>query len=141
MNTLSRTLALIKPDAFSRNLTGKIIDSALNKGLTIVAAKTVNLSVEEAKLFYAVHQEKPFFNSLITFMTSGTTVAIIFQGPDAVKTWRETMGSTNPKEAANGTIRNRFGQSIEKNCTHGSDSTDNAQKEIASFFSDDELTD
>ena len=140
MDKQSRTLALIKPDAFNRNLTGKIIDAALNQGLTIVAAKTVNLTLDKAESFYSIHADKPFFQSLISFMTSGTTVAIVFQGPDAVKTWRNTMGATNPKEANQGTIRNQFGESIEKNCTHGSDSTTNAEIEISKFFSDQELS-
>lgn len=139
MANVSRTLALIKPDAFARRLTGKIIDAALDAGLSIAAVKSVNLNRAQAEAFYAVHRERPFFASLVTFMTSGTTVALVLEGPDAVAAWRGAMGATNPAEAAAGTIRRRFGESIERNCCHGSDSDGNAAAEIGCFFSGEEL--
>ena len=137
--TLSRTLALIKPDAFGRNLTGRIIDAVYDAGLAIVAVKSVNLNRAQAEAFYAVHRERPFFADLVTFMTSGTTVALVLEGADAVAAWRRAMGATNPAEADPGTIRNRFGESIERNCSHGSDSDANAAFEIGAFFSGEEL--
>lgn len=132
-------MALIKPDAFARHLTGKIIDAALEAGLSIAAIKSVNLNRAQAEAFYAVHRERPFFASLVAFMTSGTTVALVLEGPDAVAAWRRAMGATNPAEAAAGTIRRRFGESIERNCCHGSDSDGNAAAEIGRFFSGEEL--
>lgn len=137
--TVSRTLALIKPDAFGRGLTGKIIDAALDAGLAIVAVKSVNLNRAQAEAFYAVHRERPFFASLVAFMTSGTTAALVLEGPDAVAVWRRTMGATDPAAADAGTIRRRFGESIERNCCHGSDSGQNAAFEIGCFFSGEEL--
>ena len=139
MANVSRTLALIKPDAFDRRLTGKIIDAAVEAGLHVVAVKSVNLNRAQAEAFYAVHRERPFFASLVAFMTSGTTVALVMEGPDAVAAWRRAMGATNPAEAAAGTIRRRFGESIERNCCHGSDSDQNAAFEIGCFFSGQEL--
>ena len=139
MANVSRTLALIKPDAFDRRLTGKIIDAAVEAGLHVVAVKSVNLNRAQAEAFYAVHRERPFFASLVAFMTSGTTVALVMEGPDAVAAWRRAMGATNPDEAAAGTIRRRFGESIERNCCHGSDSDQNAAFEIGCFFSGQEL--
>ena len=114
---LTRTLALIKPDAFARRLTGKIIDAALDAGLTIVAMRCLNLNRAQAEAFYAVHRERPFFASLVEFMTSGTTVAMVLEGDDAVPRWRDAMGATDPAEAAAGTIRRRFAESIEHNCS------------------------
>ena len=136
---LTRTLALIKPDAFERRLTGKIIDAALDAGLTVTAIKSVNLNRDQAEAFYAVHRERPFFASLVEFMTSGTTVAMVLEGGAAVPAWRDAMGATNPEEAAPGTIRRRFAESIERNCCHGSDSDENATVEIGCFFSGEEL--
>ncbi len=136
---LSRTLALIKADAFGRNLTGKIIDAALDAGLAIVALKSVNLNRAQSETFYAVHRARPFFADLVTFMTSGPTVALVLEGPDAVATWRRAMGATDPAEADAATIRRRFGESIERNCCHGSDSDANAAFEIGCFFSGEEL--
>ena len=137
--SLSRTLALIKPDAFDRRLTGKIIDAALEADLAIVAVKSVRLNRAQAEAFYAVHRERPFFSSLVAFMTSGTTVAMVLEGPDAVAVWRQAMGATDPADAAEGTIRRRFAESIERNCCHGSDSDANADIEIGCFFSGEEL--
>lgn len=139
MLNLSRTLALIKPDAFDRRLTGKIVDAALDAGLTIVAMKSVRLNRAQAEAFYAVHRERPFFSSLVAFMTSGTTVALVLEGEDAVTTWRAAMGATDPAQADPGTIRCRFAESIERNCCHGSDSEANAAEEIGCFFSGEEL--
>ena len=139
VSNLSRTLALIKPDAFDRDLTGKIIDAAPDAGLAIVAVKSVNLNRAQAEAFYAVHRARPFFADLVAFMTSGTTVALVLEGPDAVATWRRTMGATDPAEAEPGTIRRRFAESIERNCCHGSDSDANAALEIGAFFSGEEL--
>ena len=136
---LTRTLALIKPDAFERRLTGKIIDAALDAGLTIVAMRSLNLNRAQAEAFYAVHRERPFFASLVEFMTSGTTVAMVLEGDDAVPRWRDAMGATDPAEAAAGTIRRRFAESIERNCSHGSDSHANAAVEIGFFFSGQDL--
>ena len=136
---LTRTLALIKPDAFDRRLTGKIIDAALDAGLTIVAIKSVNLNRNQAEAFYAVHRERPFFASLVGFMTAGTTVAMVLEGSGAVPAWRDAMGATDPAQAAPGTIRRRFAESIERNCCHGSDSDANAAVEIGCFFSGEEL--
>ena len=136
---LTRTLALIKPDAFDRRLTGKVIDAALDAGLAIVAVKSVNLNRPQAEAFYAVHRERPFFASLVAFMTSGTTVAMVLEGGDAVPAWRDAMGATDPAAAAPGTIRRRFAESIERNCCHGSDSDANAAIEIGCFFSGEEL--
>lgn len=139
MASVSRTLALIKPDAFDRRLTGKIIDAALEAGLSIVAVKSVRLNRAQAEAFYAVHRERPFFAALVAFMTSGTTVALVLEGADAVAAWRRAMGATDPAEADAGTIRQRFGESIERNCCHGSDSDENAAVEIGCFFSGEEL--
>ncbi len=139
MASVSRTLALIKPDAFDRRLTGKIIDAALEAGLSIVAVKSVRLNRAQAEAFYAVHRERPFFASLVAFMTSGTTVALVLEGAGAVAAWRRAMGATDPAAADAGTIRQRFGESIERNCCHGSDSDENAAVEIGCFFSGEEL--
>ena len=139
MPNISRTLALIKPDATERRLTGKVLDAALDAGLTIVAMKSVRLNRAQAEAFYAVHRERPFFSSLVAFMTSGTTVALVLEGEDAVTTWRTAMGATDPAQADPGTIRRRFAESIERNCCHGSDSDANAAAEIGCFFSGEEL--
>ena len=130
---------MIKPDAFERRLTGKIVDATLDAGLTIVAMKSVNLNRAQAEAFYAVHRERPFFDSLVAFMTSGTIVALVLEGGDAVPVWRDAMGATDPADAAPGTIRRRFAESIERNCCHGSDSDANAAIEIGCFFSGEEL--
>ena len=130
---------MIKPDAFERRLTGKIVDAALDAGLTIVAMKSVNLNRAQAEAFYAVHRERPFFDSLVAFMTSGTMVAMVLEGGNAVPVWRDAMGATDPADANPGTIRRRFAESIERNCCHGSDSDANAAVEIGCFFSGEEL--
>jgi nucleoside-diphosphate kinase len=132
---IERTFSIIKPDATRRNLTGKINALLEAGGLKIVAQKRLHLSRAQAEAFYGVHKERPFFNSLCTFMTSGPIVAQVLEGENAVARNREIMGATNPANAAPGTIRKEFAESIEANSAHGSDSLDNAKIEIAFFFS------
>jgi nucleoside-diphosphate kinase len=131
---LERTLSIIKPDATRRNLTGAINDRLERAGLRIVAQKRLQLSRDQAEGFYAVHRERPFFASLVEFMTSGPVVVQVLEGEDAVAGNRDVMGATNPANAAEGTIRKDFAESIEANSVHGSDSLDNARAEIAFFF-------
>ena len=134
-----RTLSIIKPDATRRNLTGKVNARLEEAGLRIVAQKRLWLTRKQAEQFYAVHKERPFFNSLCEFMTSGPVVAQVLEGDNAVTKNRDVMGATNPANAAPGTIRKEFAESIEANSVHGSDSVDNAKIEIAFFFSGLEL--
>lgn len=134
-----RTLSIIKPDATQRNITGKIIDRLENAGLRVVAQKRLKLTKEQAESFYAVHKERPFFNDLVSFMTSGPVVVQVLEGENAVAKNREVMGATNPAEAAPGTIRADFAESIEANSVHGSDAPETAEQEIAFFFKDDEI--
>lgn len=131
---LERTLALIKPDAVRRNLQGEILERIHKAGFKIVAVKALRLTKEEAGGFYAVHRERPFFAELTDFMSSGKTFALVLEGENAITRWRETMGATDPKKAAPGTIRHDFGTSIGSNCTHGSDAPDTAAFEISYFF-------
>jgi nucleoside-diphosphate kinase len=131
---LERTLSIIKPDATRRNLTGRINAKFEEKGLRIIAQKRLKLSTEQAGEFYAVHRERPFYNDLVAFMTSGPVVAQVLEGEGAVARNREIMGATNPANAAAGTIRKEFAESIEANSVHGSDSAENAAAEIAFFF-------
>ena len=135
----TRTLALIKPDAVSRSLTGQIIDHILGAGFMILALKQIHLSGSQAQAFYAEHRDRPFYRSLVTFMTSGPTVALVLTKEGAVAAWRDTMGVTDPADAAEGTIRQRYGESVERNCSHGSDSDENAALEVSFFFSAEEL--
>jgi nucleoside-diphosphate kinase len=132
---IERTLSIIKPDATRRNLTGAINARLEQAGLRIVAQKRLRLSRDQAEGFYAVHRERPFFKSLCEFMTSGPVVVQVLEGDNAVARNREVMGATNPANAAPGTIRKDFAESIEANSAHGSDSTENARIEIAYFFS------
>ena len=132
---VERTLSIIKPDATRRNLTGRINAKFEEAGLRIVAQRRVRLSAEQAGAFYAVHRERPFYRDLVTFMTSGPVVVQVLEGEDAVARNREIMGATNPANAAPGTIRKEFAESIEANSVHGSDSAENAAAEIAFFFS------
>jgi len=132
---IERTLSIIKPDATRRNLTGAIIDRLEKAGLRVVAQKRLRLARAQAEGFYAVHRERPFFGSLVEFMTSGPVVVQVLEGEDAVARNREVMGATNPANAAAGTIRKDFAESIEANSVHGSDSAENAQTEVAFFFS------
>ena len=134
-----RTLSIIKPDATRRNLTGKINAKFEDAGLRIVAQRRVQLSADQAGKFYAVHKERPFYNDLVKFMTSGPVVVQVLEGENAVAKNREVMGATNPANAAPGTIRKDFAESIEANSVHGSDSPENAKIEIAFFFSGIEL--
>lgn len=134
-----RTLSIIKPDATRRNITGKIIAKLEDAGLRVVGQKRVQWSKAQAEDFYAVHKERPFFNDLVTFMTSGPIVLQVLEGENAVARNREVMGATNPAEAAPGTIRAEFAENIEANSVHGSDSAENAAKEIAQCFADGEI--
>ncbi|MGK2286054.1 nucleoside-diphosphate kinase [Pedomonas sp. V897] len=136
---LERTFSIIKPDATRRNLTGKINAMLEDAGLRIVAQKRVRLTREQAEGFYAVHRERPFFNDLVEFMISGPVVLQVLEGENAVAKNREVMGATNPKDAAEGTIRKTFAESIEANSIHGSDSPENAAIEIAYFFAQTEI--
>jgi nucleoside-diphosphate kinase len=130
-----RTLAIIKPDALEKGVIGKIIDRIEGAGLKPVAMKLLRLTQSQAEGFYAVHRERPFFASLVKFMTDGPVVAMCLEGPNAVGKWREVMGATDPKKANAGTIRKDFATDVEKNSAHGSDSAENAVKEVAFFFS------
>jgi len=134
-----RTFSIIKPDATKRNITGKINSYLEAAGLKIVGQKRIRLSKEQAEQFYAVHKERPFYNSLVEFMTSGPVVVQVLQGDDAVALNRKVMGATNPEEADAGTIRKDFAESIEANSVHGSDSAENAEIEISFFFNDNEI--
>ena len=136
---LEQTLSIIKPDGVKRNLVGEILGRFEQKGLRIVATRMLHLSKREAEGFYAVHRERPFFEELTTFMCSGPVVVSVLEGENAVAYHREIMGATNPAEAAEGTIRKEFAQSIGENTVHGSDSLENAAIEIAYFFAQIEL--
>ena len=134
-----RTFSIIKPDATRRNLTGEIVARFEKNGLRVVASKRIHMSKEQAEGFYAVHKERPFFNDLVSFMISGPVVVQVLEGEDAIAKNREIMGATNPADAAAGTIRKDFAESIEANSVHGSDAPETAAEEIKYFFSDDEI--
>lgn len=136
---LERTFSIVKPDATKRNITGKVIDRLETAGLRVIASKRLQLTKEKAEGFYAVHKERPFFNDLVAFMTSGPVVVQVLEGENAIAKNREVMGATNPAEAAPGTIRADFAESIEANSVHGSDAPETAAEEIKYFFSDDEI--
>jgi nucleoside-diphosphate kinase len=136
---MERTLSIIKPDAVSKNVIGKIIDRFEENGLRIAAMKKIKLTKDDAAKFYEVHKERPFFNDLCEYMSSGPVVVMVLEGENAVAKNRELMGATDPKEAAPGTIRADFAESIEANAVHGSDSLENAKKEIAFFFAEREI--
>jgi nucleoside-diphosphate kinase len=136
---VERTLSIIKPDAVAKNVIGEILSRFEKAGLNIVAAKMQHLSREQAEGFYAEHKERPFFNDLVSFMTSGPVVVQVLEGENAIAQNRDLMGATNPKEAAAGTIRADFANSIDANAVHGSDSPESAAREIAYFFSNDEI--
>jgi nucleoside-diphosphate kinase len=136
---IERTFSIIKPDATRRNLTGKINARFEDKGLRIVAQKRIWMTSSQAEHFYSVHKERPFFKSLCTFMTSGPVVVQVLEGESAIATNREIMGATNPANAAPGTIRKDFAESMEANSVHGSDSPENAAIEIAYFFAGTEI--
>ncbi|MFA0810708.1 nucleoside-diphosphate kinase [Microbulbifer epialgicus] len=136
---LERTLSIIKPDAVAKNVIGEIESRFEKAGLSIVAMKMLHLSREKAEGFYAEHKERPFFKDLVDFMTSGPVVVQVLEGENAILANRELMGATNPKEAAAGTIRADFADSIDANAVHGSDSAESAVREVSYFFADDEI--
>lgn len=136
---IERTFSIIKPDATKRNLTGKIVDRFEEAGLRVVASKRIHMTREQAEGFYGVHKERPFFNDLCSFMTSGPVVVQVLEGENAIAKNREVMGATNPKDAAAGTIRADFAESIEANSVHGSDAAETAAEEIKFFFTDAEI--
>jgi nucleoside-diphosphate kinase len=138
--SVERTLSIIKPDAVAKNVIGQIYSRFEGAGLRIVAAKMKHLSSAEAERFYAVHRERPFFNDLVAFMTSGPVMIQVLEGENAIALNRELMGATNPKEAAAGTIRADFAQSIDANAVHGSDAPETAAVEIACFFTEDDIS-
>lgn len=133
--SLERTLSIIKPDAVAKNVIGEIYSRFEQAGLRIVAARMLQLTREQAEGFYAVHRERPFFRDLVDFMTSGPVMVQVLEGENAIARNREVMGATNPKEAAPGTIRADFAESIDENAVHGSDAPETAAVEIAYFFS------
>jgi nucleoside-diphosphate kinase len=132
---MERTLTIIKPDAVQRNLTGKILARLEDEGFVVLGMEMVYMSKSDAERFYAVHRDRPFFNDLTTFMSSGPVVPMVLQRQNAIETLRQLMGATNPAEAAEGTIRKEFALDIEKNSIHGSDSSESAATEIPFFFS------
>ncbi len=133
---VQRTFSIIKPDATARNLTGAVNAVIEKAGLRIIGQRRIKMTQEQAERFYAVHSERPFFGELVEFMTSGPVVVQVLEGEDAVAKYREVMGATNPADAAEGTIRKLYAQSIGENSVHGSDSAENAAIEIAQFFSE-----
>ena len=136
---IERTFSIVKPDAVAKNVIGQIYARFESAGLQIVASKMMRLSKEKAEGFYAEHKERPFFNDLVSFMTSGPVMVQVLEGEDAIKANREIMGATNPAEAARGTLRADFAASIDENAAHGSDAPESAAREIAYFFSEDEI--
>ena len=136
---VTRTFSIIKPDATRRNLTGAVTKMLEEAGLRVVASKRIHMSEDQAKKFYEVHAERPFYGELVEFMTSGPVVVQVLEGEDAVKRNRDVMGATNPSDAAEGTIRKAYAESIEANSVHGSDSDENAKIEIDYFFKPEEI--
>jgi nucleoside-diphosphate kinase len=136
---VTRTFSIIKPDATRRNLTGGVTKMLEEAGLRVVASKRIQMSKDQAEGFYGVHRERPFFGDLVSFMTSGPVVVQVLEGENAMQANRDVMGATNPKDAAEGTIRKAFAESIEANTVHGSDSDENAAIEIAFFFKPEEI--
>jgi nucleoside-diphosphate kinase len=137
--TLERTFSIVKPDAVKRNLIGKVLAHIEDAGLKIIGTRMLHLSEGQAKEFYAVHKDRPFYNDLVRYMTSGPVVVNCLEGENAVAKYREIMGATNPAQAAPNTIRKLYAESIEANAVHGSDSAENAKNEIAFFFKDSDL--
>ena len=135
----NRTFAIIKPDAVSKGYTGKIYDRIISAGFNILGAKLIKISLKQAQEFYDIHKEKSFYFELTKFISSGKSMVLAIEKDNAVTEWREIIGSTNPKEAAEGTIRHDFATSIGENAVHGSDSDENAKKEIGYFFTESEL--
>ena len=136
MSNIEQTLSIIKPDAVERNLDSEIKEMFKNKGFKIIKEKKIQIEKSEAENFYKVHETKPFYNDLCSYLSSGPIVVMVLEKENAVLANRELMGATNPQEAAEGTIRKKYGISIDKNSVHGSDSTDNAKIEIDFFFKD-----
>ena len=136
---MERTFAIIKPDAVAAGQTGEILAIIQKAGFRVVGMKMRRLGQIDAEGFYAVHKERPFFASLVKFMTEGPVVVLVLEAPGAIQKWRDTMGATNPANAAEGTIRKRFAASIERNCVHGSDAPETAAVEIPFFFTASEL--
>ncbi len=136
---LERTLSIVKPDAVGKNIIGEIYSRFEAAGLRIVAARMLHLTQEQAQTFYAVHKERPFYNDLVEFMTSGPVLVQVLEGEQAIATNREVMGATNPAEAAAGTIRADFAETVDENAVHGSDGPDTARNEIAFFFKPEEI--
>ena len=134
-----KTFAIIKPDAIKNGYTGKIYARIIDAGFNILSAKLLKMTKEQAKGFYAVHKERPFYGELTQFMSSGACMVLVLEKENAVNAWRETIGATNPEEAADGTIRKDFANNVQDNAVHGSDSDENAEKEIAFFFTESEL--
>ena len=137
--SIEQTLSIIKPDATSRNITGRVNSIIEKSGLKIIGQKRIKLTKETAGKFYEVHKERPFFQDLVSFMVSGPVIVQVLQGENAVSLYRKVMGATNPQDAEVGTIRKEFALSIEANSVHGSDSIENAKKEISFFFSETEI--
>ncbi|MEE4244559.1 MAG: nucleoside-diphosphate kinase [Kangiellaceae bacterium] len=137
--SIERTFSIVKPDAVAKNVIGQIYARFESAGLKIVASKMLHLSKEKAEGFYAEHKERPFFNDLVAFMTSGPVMVQVLEGENAIKANREIMGATNPAEAARGTLRADFANSIDENAVHGSDAPESAAREIAYFFGEDEI--
>tara|TARA_Y100001970_G_scaffold244091_1_gene309921 strand:+ start:481 stop:906 length:426 start_codon:yes stop_codon:yes gene_type:complete len=135
----NKTFAIIKPDAVKAGNTGKIYDRIIQAGFFVMGAQLLKMSPQQAEGFYAIHRKKPFFGELIEFMTSGPCMVLALQKDNAVESWRETIGATNPENAKNNTIRKDFASNVQENAVHGSDSDENAEKEIAFFFLDSEL--
>lgn len=136
---VERTLSIIKPEAVARNIIGDIYKRFEQAGLRIIAARMMHLSEDQAKRFYEVHKERPFYNDLVAYMQSGPVMVQVLEGENAIARNREIMGATNPAEAAEGTIRADFAETVEENAVHGSDGPDTARNEIAFFFNDDEI--
>ena len=133
---MERTLSIVKPDGVEKGLIGEVIKRFEDKGLQVIGLKMVKMSKREAEGFYEVHREKPFFESLTTFMSSGPAVVMVLEGDNAIQRLRDLMGATDPQEAAEGTLRRQFGSNIERNVVHGSDAPDTAAFEIGYFFHD-----
>ncbi len=136
---MERTLGIIKPDAVKKGVVGEIISTIEKEGFNIVAIKKIHLKEIEAKKFYEVHKDKPFYSPLVKFMTSGPSYVMVLEKEDAIKEWRRVMGVTDPQKASQGTLRRKYGSSVRENAVHGSDSPENAEKEISFFFSKVEL--
>ena len=135
----NRTFAIIKPDAVKNGHTGKIYDRILEAEFRIIGVKLIRMTLAQAQGFYAIHKGKPFYEELTKFMSSGQSMVLILEKDNAVASWRESIGATNPREAEDGTIRRNFATSISENAVHGSDSDENAEKEIGFFFTESEL--